>query len=93
MIVPFRLEYTLCLAMVLISIFTAGCVSSKNDRLNPPSPSDSFVQCEEPRPEICTMDYNPVCGQRADGHEKTYSNACTACSDKTIVQYKPGSCL
>ena len=39
-------------------------------------------------PEICTMDYNPVCGC----DDKTYSNACMANAAATSVNY-PGPCI
>ena len=39
------------------------------------------------RPEMCTMDYNPVCG--CDGH--TYSNACGAASAGASVDHR-GPC-
>ena len=48
--------------------------------------------CADPRPEICTMDYTPVCGQLRDGTEKTYSNGCSACSDIAVESYRPGAC-
>lgn len=40
-----------------------------------------------PKPEMCTMDYNPVCG--CDG--ETYSNACVAASAGVSVASK-GEC-
>ena len=40
-----------------------------------------------PRPEACTMDYNPVCGC----DDETYSNACMAAGAGTSVAY-PGEC-
>ncbi len=52
-----------------------------------------YTMCKDPRPEVCTMDYNPVCGLRSDGTEiKTFGNACTACSEKETIEYKTGEC-
>jgi len=38
------------------------------------------------------MHYDPVCGTLAGGGSKTYSNACVACSDRKVSDYRPGSC-
>ena len=48
--------------------------------------------CTDPRPQVCTMDYRPVCGERNGVSYKTYSNGCTACSDQTVVGYIEGEC-
>lgn len=60
---------------------------------NIPTQLVNQVNCSEPRPEICTMDYQPVCGFNSDNSSKTYSNACVACSDKEVVKYIKGECL
>ena len=49
-------------------------------------------KCPEVRPEMCTMEYDPVCGRLSDGSLKTYSNACNACSDQQVSSYDPGEC-
>ena len=48
--------------------------------------------CKEPRPEICTMNYMPVCGLQNNKEYKTYSNACTACSDSDVISYVENAC-
>ncbi len=48
--------------------------------------------CTEPRPQICTMDYRPVCAQLSDGTFKTYSNGCTACTDPAVTGHREGAC-
>ena len=48
--------------------------------------------CQDPRPEVCTMEYDPVCARLADGGNGTRSNACTACADAAVVSYRPGAC-
>jgi len=48
--------------------------------------------CTDPRPEICTREYLPVCARLEDGRQKTYSNGCTACSDPAVTGYQPGEC-
>jgi len=55
----------------------------------------AMEQCTEPRPEVCTMDYTPVCALRTvSGKEqwKTYANACTACSDAAVTGYRENAC-
>jgi hypothetical protein len=61
------------------------------------------VECVDPRSPICTQDYRPVCGLRDTGIRcvttpcdstewKTYSNACSACSDPSVERHRPGAC-
>ena len=75
------------IALLLLSAVTFGCSATKADK--------NIIMCTEPRPEVCTMDYTPVCGLRnVAGKEewKTYSNACSACSDPTVTGYKKDAC-
>jgi tetratricopeptide (TPR) repeat protein len=48
--------------------------------------------CADPRPQACTMDFRPACGVRRDSSRKTYSNACSACSDIDVVSQSAGAC-
>lgn len=41
----------------------------------------------EPRPEVCTKEFNPVCAC----DQNTYSNACGAASERLSI-LKPGRC-
>ena len=51
----------------------------------------ALTLCTDPRPQMCTMDYVPVCGSR--GSEwKTYSNGCSACSDAQVSGFRAGPC-
>ena len=48
--------------------------------------------CEDPRPQVCTADYRPVCGTLSDGGSKTYSNGCNACADANVTSWVEGEC-
>jgi Family of unknown function (DUF5329) len=49
--------------------------------------------CKNPRPQICTMEYLPVCAQLDQGKIKTYASACSACADKNVKSYVENICL
>ncbi len=51
-----------------------------------------MAACTEPRPQVCTQDYQPVCAVLQDGSLKTYSNGCSACSDPAVTGYREGTC-
>ncbi len=76
----------------LLCIMTIGCISGSNNTSGISSSEDNFIRCGEKRPEVCTMEYVPVCAQLDDGSRKTYSNACSACSDKDVVKYQTNPC-
>jgi hypothetical protein len=82
--------------LLLLALTTSSCAGTTAAGHVP-------VVCSEPRPQICTHDYNPVCATRNTGlnsvttqqpttENKTYSNGCSACSDKNVISYRPGSC-
>ncbi len=48
--------------------------------------------CTEPRPQICTMQYVPVCATLKNASVKTYASDCSACSDSNVISYKPDAC-
>ncbi|WP_321492707.1 hypothetical protein [uncultured Desulfobacter sp.] len=75
-------------ALMIVSV-SSGCAGASRKQSEPPG---NFVVCKEPRLSMCTKEYRPVCGHFADGTVKTFSNACTACSNKKVVGFSYGPC-
>jgi hypothetical protein len=86
----------LCALALLIILFSAvpAMTSGYSGEKRPEGGSEveDLIICTEPRPQICTMDYRPVCAQLEDGTFKTYSNGCTACSDSAVKGHREGAC-
>lgn len=70
----------------LLLILCAGCSTNE-----PPPPSLDQL-CNAPRPQVCTMEYSPVCGTHRVGTVKDYSSGCNACADDAVASYVPGTC-
>jgi len=91
--------------LVLVLAIPSAC-RSQGPPEGPPAAADAadFTACTDPRPEMCTQDYRPVCGLRDTGvrcvtapcdaatEERTYSNACVACSHADVHGWRPGAC-
>ncbi len=89
------------LPIVFMVLTTTACSTTAAVKATPVD--SDLVVCTEPRPQVCTMDYTPVCATRETGNrcettpcptteDITYSNGCSACSDKSVISYQPGSC-
>jgi len=76
--------FTVVFIVINLMIVT-GCASNQN--------KTSITICKEPRPQICTQDYSPVCAKLKSGDYRTYSNGCTSCSDTNVVGYIDKACL
>ena len=74
---------------IMLCLALAGCAAPAS---NQPAPAANATICEDPRPQVCTMDYRPVCATLADGSNKTYSNGCGACSDPNVSSWVEGEC-
>lgn len=90
------------IAMSLFVLCIASC-SSKPTAEPPSEPASDYTACQEPRPEMCTREYRPVCAQRDTGIRcvttpcdstewVTLPSACTACSDADVLGHRPGEC-
>jgi hypothetical protein len=93
--------------LITISSALFLCISCSTATISGPENKQQdvtrFTQCEDPRPEICTREYIPVCAIKFTGvqclttpcpstEEKTYATGCTACADNNVIEYKPGAC-
>jgi hypothetical protein len=74
------------LAALWPALLLAGCVAPPQNAAGP------ATACVEPRPQVCTMEYNPVCALKADGSRATYSSGCNACADSAVTGFDPGPC-
>lgn len=75
--------------LVTLLLSLAGCAY---DQAKPTPVEGLSTACIEPRPQICTMDYTPVCAELVNGEVKTYSNGCSACADANVVSHRPAAC-
>jgi len=83
------------LSRVIIVIFffvTTACASNVVSEKEQKNMNPNVSYCKEPRPQLCTMEYAPVCGLVANKAVKTYGNACSACGDINVKQYVKGEC-
>ena len=64
----------------------AGCSS-------PPPPQSPLTRCPDVRPQVCTMEYAPVCAfVGKDKQRREYSSGCSACADPQVSAYIAGTC-
>ena len=76
------------LVLLTWPLLLGGCAATTAD-------TQSLVKlqgCEEPRPQVCTMDYRPVCASLSGGGWKTFSNGCSACADSSVEGWSDGAC-
>ncbi len=101
------MKLSITLALFFITFGLIACQETSTTQVPPTngntnsSAVDERVKCEDPRPEVCTREFRPVCAKKDNGircvttpcpsiDDVTYSNACTACSDPKVIAYIPG---
>ena len=70
------------LRLIIASLFILPTISIALEKSE-----EISVECQEPRPQMCTMIYDPVTGIDKQGKQQPYASGCTACSDPKIVRY------
>ena len=76
------MRYAAVFALLLIA---SGCATK-------PETPPLVTQCDTTRPQVCTMEYDPVCAELIAGGRKTYSSACNACADDAVSGFLRGAC-
>lgn len=98
-------ETTLALVAAVFGFVTSatGCSADAAGGGALPPPSSRRIACTDPRPEVCTQQYDPVCSTVDTGircvttpcpstEQRTDPNGCVACSDERVLSYGPGAC-
>ena len=82
---PLYLLSAVCFCLGLMACQSSESAIEQADKVE-------LTVCPEARPQICTMEYMPVCGSNSNGTSKTYGNACSACGDVEVAGYVVGAC-
>lgn len=75
---------------MIAGVLAAACAAAPDGGTGAADPA--LTACTPPRPQICTANYDPVCGRVGDGSYGTYANACMACGDADVSGHRPGAC-
>jgi hypothetical protein len=75
--------------LIVVGLTLGACASTSPDKS---MPAAGVTVCEDPRPQVCTMDYTPVCATLQDGSVKTYPNGCGACADVNVKSWVADAC-
>lgn len=76
-----------------VSEFLPGSASANVAQPEPvAAPGSDWTICKDPRPRICTMEYDPVCVITMSGLRRTYPSPCNACADVAVEGHKPNAC-
>jgi len=76
--------------LILLSALVSACAAY--DKKTADLSISKLTVCNEPRPQICTREYNPVCATYKGGSKKTSATGCTACSDPEVIGYVMAAC-
>ena len=82
----------LVLCGIVASLQAGGCANSEPHETRRTESSPDMIRCTEPRPEMCTQEYLPVCANLKNGTKQTYASGCVACSDANVVSFRPDPC-
>ena len=70
---------------LFLCVLLAACAGQQTEQVQGSA-------CSEPRPQVCTMQYEPVCVDKGQGRLETYSSPCNACADDNVTAYARGAC-
>ncbi len=87
-----HVAFALCLFSVFLTACGFGGRSEPAPVVGASGGAGGGTACSEPRPQVCTMEYAPVCANTLAGVSKQYSSGCNACADDQVTSYQNGEC-
>lgn len=78
---------------IIASISSVAEMKARHKEKGEAAPDSTAMpnECKDPRPTVCTREFNPVCATLKSG-QTSYSNACVACADLNVIRYTYGEC-
>ena len=74
---------------ILVAVAVLGACAAQEPG---PDSTENIQACEDPRPQICTLEYAPVCGILGNQERKEFSNGCSACGNADVTGWVAGPC-
>lgn len=87
------MNYKHALMSACVLLLTACATTADDSETVAENTQVKVSVCKDPRPQMCTMEYAPVCANVAGKRLKTYGNACSACGDVKVKEYVKGECI
>ncbi len=87
------LKHPQLLLLILFGLWSASCtLHNEKNKIVGKVDVMEFTVCKNPRPQICSREYDPVCSSLSDGSKRTSATGCTACSNLAVLGYTMGAC-